>query len=160
VQHARATRIIHAPPATLWPLIADVTAINRWSSAVASVDLLSDEACGLGAARRCNFYDGSSVREDIIELDETKRVRLKLSEFSVPMKRLEAEISLRKIGDDDTEASFEMFYEVKWGIVGLLMGATVVRRMMGKVASGSLAGLNHHATTGETVGKDFVERPA
>jgi len=160
MQHARATRIIHAAPATLWPLIADVTTIDRWSSAVDTVDLLSEKPMGLGAARRCNFYDGSSVREDIVELEETKRVRLRLSEFSVPMKRLEAEISIRPLGEGQSEVSFEMYYEVKWGVLGKMMGATVVRRMMSKVASSSLAGLDHHVSTGEIIGKSFVPRAA
>ena len=97
------------------------------------------------------------MREDIVELEEAKRVHLKLSEFSVPMKRLEAEISLRAMDDASTEVSFEMFYVVKWGVIGQIMGATVVRRMMTKVANSSLAGLNHHVTTGEIVGKDFTE---
>ncbi len=160
MQNVKATRTINATPATLWPLIADVTTIDRWSAAVATVDLLSDEPTGMGAARRCNFYDGTSVREDIVELEQEKVVRLKLSEFSAPMKRLEAEISLRPVADGQTEVGFEMFYVVKWGLLGRLMGATLVRRMMRKVASGSLAGLEHHVNTGETVGKDFVPRAA
>lgn len=160
MQHAKATRIIHAAPDKLWPLIADVTAIDRWSNAVATVDLLSDEPTGVGATRRCNFYDETSVREEVVGLEEGSRVHLRLSEFSVPMKRLEAEISLRPVGDGDTEASFEMSYEVKFGVLGKLMGATVVRRMMSKVAGTSLAGLDHHATTGEDVGKGFVPPPA
>lgn len=160
MQHAIATRIVNAPPAKVWTLVGDVTKIERWHPSVATADLLSDKPTGLHAARRCNFYDGTSVREEVVELDEGRRVRLRLSEFSVPMKRLEAEITLTPTADGKTEASFGLFYVVKWGILGKLMGATVMRRELGKMAAKLLAGLSHHVTTGETVGKDFIAKAA
>ncbi len=66
MQQASSTRIIQASPARVWEIIADVTSIERWHPSVASADLLSDRRTGIGAARRCNFHDGTHVREDVI----------------------------------------------------------------------------------------------
>jgi len=160
MQHVSATRIIHATPAEIWTLVGDVTTVSRWHPAVQTADLLSDKPTGLGAARRCNFYDGTSVREEVVDLDEGHRVRLQLSEFSVPMKRLEAEVSLAPTVDGQTEATFELFYEVKFGLLGKLLGATAIRRELRGVAGKVLAGLGHHLSTGELVGKDFKAKAA
>ncbi len=160
MQDASATRTVHATTAQLWPLIADVRAIEHWNPNVDTVDLLSEQPTGLGAARRCNFYDGTNVREEVVELEEEGRVRLELSEFSLPMKQLYAEISIAPKADGGAEITFALDYEVKFGPLGKLMGATVIRGQMKKMAARILAALDHHVATGETIGKDFVAQAA
>lgn len=160
MQTTQATRAIVAPVSKLWPLIGDVTKIARWHPSIARVDLLSDLPTGLRATRRCNFHDGTSVREEVIDLEQDRRVRMRLTEFSVPMKRLEVEITLQPQGEAATLATFALHYEVKFGPFGKLLGATVMRKELGKMAAKLLAGLEHHALTGEQVGKDFVPKAA
>lgn len=160
MQSASATRIIHASPDVVWELVRDVTTIERWHPSVASVDLLSPQATGLHAARRCNFVDGTSVREEVFELEEGQRVRLSLSEFSMPMQKLEAEIRLVPAEGGRTQATFEIFFEPKFGILGKALGALAIRRKLASVCARILAGLDHHLSTGELVGDDFVASAA
>lgn len=156
MQHVTATRLVPASPEKLWALLSDVTTVARWNPGVASADLLSDRPTGLHAARRCHFYDGSSVREEVVDLTEGRSVRLALSEFSLPMKRLEAEFSVAPSAAGASEVSFTLHYEVKFGAFGRLLGATVMRGELKKMTARVLAGLGHHAATGEEVGKGFV----
>ena len=104
MQTVTARRLIPANPGVLWPLIADVTQIAHWHFNIARVDLLTSSATGVGAARCCNFYDGTSVREDVVAVEDGRKVRVELSEFSVPMKHIELEIALRDQSAGDTEA--------------------------------------------------------
>ena len=83
-----------------------------------------------------------------------------MTEFSVPMKRLEVEITLQPQAAGATLATFALHYQVKFGPIGKLLGATVMRKELGKMAAKLLAGLEHHALTGEQVGKDFVPKAA
>jgi ribosome-associated toxin RatA of RatAB toxin-antitoxin module len=134
--------------------------VTSWHPGVASADLLSERPTGLHAARRCNFHDGTNVREEVIDVEEGRRVRMRLSEFSLPMKRLEAEFSVATTPAGRTEVTFAIYYEAKWGVLGQVMGALVVRRQLAAMARKVLAGLDHHMTTGETVGRHFVPAPA
>ncbi len=160
MQHVTVTRIVHAEPSTVWGLIADVTAVERWHPSVQTVDLLSERATGLGAARRCNFYDGTSVHEVVTEVEDGKRIRLALSEFSLPMKHFEAEIQLSETRDGKTQVTFVADYEMKFGVLGKAMNALMVRGQMNKLLGSVLAGLDHHAATGRHVGKDFAPAAA
>lgn len=160
MQTVTVTRIVHAPHSTVWSLVADVTTVVKWHPSVASVDLLSPEATGIGAARRCNFHDGTSVREDISELVEGERLRLVLTEFTLPMKRFEVDVTVTPVRDGTTQVTFEMNYEIKFGILGRAMNALVVRGQMSKLISTVLAGLDHHSATGELIGRDFVPAAA
>jgi len=154
------TRIVHAEPNVVWPLLADVTLVADWHPSVQTVDLLSPSPTGLGAARRCNFYDGTSVREVVTELSEGKSVTVELSEFSLPMKHFEAQVSLSPAGGGTTQVTFEMRYEVKFGILGKAMNFLMVRGQMSKLLNTVLAGLDHHAATGDRIGQDFAPRKA
>lgn len=144
MQNVAATRIVPATQAKLWSLLANVTTVDDWHPDVASVELLTPQSTGIGAARRCFFHDGTSVREEIVELDEGERVRLRLSEFDMPMKRMEAEFSLAPSTDTETAVTFTVYYEMKMGIFGSLLGATVVRRRLAQMAGGVLDGLAPH----------------
>jgi uncharacterized protein YndB with AHSA1/START domain len=160
MQQASFTRRINASPDRVWPLVSDVRAIAHWHFNVATVDLLTRDATGLGAARRCNFHDGSSVREEVVGLQEGRLVRLQLSEFSLPMKHIELRFDLVPAGAGATDVTVTLGYVVKFGILGRLLGATAVRRQMRGVLTRLLAGLEHHLATGEDIGKDFVARAA
>ncbi len=160
MQTVSASRRIDVNAQTLWPLIADVRQIAHWHFNIARVDLLSSQPTGMGAARRCNFHDGSSVREDVVALEEGRLVQMQLSEYSVPMKHLELELALRPISTSATEAMLTLRYVVKYGPLGWLLGATAVRKQLRGVAAKLLAGLDHHASTGQDVGKDFFAKAA
>ncbi len=160
MQTVTVTRIVHAPHSTVWALVADVTSIVKWHPSVASVDLLSPEPTGVGAARRCNFHDGTSVREDVTELVEGERLRLVLTEFKLPMKRFEVDVALTPASNGTTQVTFTMNYEIKFGLLGRAMNALVVRGQMNKLIGTVLAGLDHHSATGEFIDHDFVPAAA
>ena len=51
---------------------------------------------------------------------------------------------------------FIIMYQVKWGFLGTILGATVLPGQLRKMANRVLGGLRHHAETGEEISKDFV----
>ena len=148
MQTATASRTINADLSTVWPLVSDVRQIAHWHPSIATVDLLSTKATGLHAARRCNFKDGTSVREEVTDLAESKSIRFRLSEFSVPMKRLEVQFETAATSGQSTAVTLSLHYVVKFGILGRLLGATVMRRELGKMAGKMLDGLASHAVSG------------
>lgn len=157
MQTASSTRIVRADPETVWGLVSDVRTVQRYNPTVASVDVLGDATSGVGASRRCNFVDGTDVREVVVAADPRERLRLELSEFSLPMKRLESEIQLSPGPEDGTtEVTFAIDYDMKLGPLGKALGATVIKNQLGKVTARVLAGMDHHLATGETIGPDFV----
>lgn len=148
MQSTTVHRIIDADLKTVWPLLADVTQIAHWHPSIATVDLLSPKPTGLRAARRCNFKDGTSVREEVTDLDEGTRIRLRLTEFSVPMKRLEVQFETVPTTGHATAVTLSLHYIVKFGILGRLLGATLMRRELTKMAGKMLDGLADHAVSG------------
>ncbi len=151
-----ATRLIHASPETVWALIADVTTVGAWHPSVKTADLLSPEPTGLGATRRCNFYDGTSVIETVTGVEEGRSVHFELSEFSLPMARFEAELTLTATPNGTSQLTFVLDYDLKYGVLGSLMNLLAVRGQMSKLMNNVLAGLDHHLKTGEEIGEGWL----
>ncbi len=144
--HAGASGVINSSPEDIWALVSNVTTVDQWNPSVARVELLSERPVGFGAARRCHFRDGSNVREEIVAVDERRRVRFKLTEFSLPMKRLEAEFILTPAGSSATTVTFQLWYEMKMALLGKLIGATIVRRRLIQMATRVVAGVDRRMT--------------
>jgi hypothetical protein len=147
---------INVPATKVWEVVSDFGGVRHWHPMVETSPLLSDNNVGLGASRTCNFYDGNSVKELVTEYVDGEYMVVDILEGSMPMARAQAKISVRPDGDSACEVLMEMDYVVKYGIFGQLMDAMMMRRMMTGMLGKVLEGLEHHARTGEEIGKDFT----
>ena len=150
------SRRISLPAEDVWPHLADFSGIARFHPFVETADQLSENNEGVGARRKCNFYDGKSVVERVLEWEPGRRQKIELSEMPMPMKRAVAEFTVTPRGDRDTEVSITMFFTPKFGPLGALMGVLMMKPMMRKIFAQVLQGLEHHARTGEIIGRGGV----
>ena len=150
------SRRISLPAREVWRHLADFSGVARYHPFVETADQLSENNDGVGARRKCNFYDGNSVVERVIEWEQGRRQRIELSEISMPMKRAVAEFNLVQRGERETEVTMSMNFTPKFGPMGALMGVMMMKPMMRKMFGGILQGLEHHARTGEIIGQGGV----
>ena len=83
----------------VWPHLADFSGIARFHPFVETADQLSELNEGVGDSRRCNIYDGKNAVERVIEWQPGRRMKIELSEISMPIKRAVAEMSVAPRGD-------------------------------------------------------------
>ncbi|MBZ0161469.1 MAG: hypothetical protein K8H74_02020 [Notoacmeibacter sp.] len=60
----------------------------------------------------------------------------------------------------EADATITLRHVAKHGLIGKLLGSTVVRKQSGGIAAKLLAGLDHNVTTGQDVGRDFLLKAA
>lgn len=148
------TRLINADIESVWQQISNVKKVENWHPAVATADLLSENTAGLGATRRCNYYDGSDVIEEVIEFGEYE-FNLEIREFKFPMKNFTSKWKLTPTREGNTQISITMNYQMKLSLFGTLLDVLVIKGKMPKLLSKVLAGLEHHIVSGEIVDSDF-----
>lgn len=147
---------VNAPAERVWEVVSDFGGVHKFHPLVETSPLLTKNDRGLGAKRRCEFYDKTSIVEEVTKWDEGKSYSVVISEASMPLKRANATMRISPIDGDSSEVILAMDYEVKYGPVGKLMDMFMMRRMMGKMFGKVLKGLAHHAATGELIGKNGV----
>ncbi len=149
--HAETTIRVKAAAETVWETLQDFSSIERFSSKVDTSPVVGEKSGGLGAQRKCTFYDKSTVVEEIVEYEEGKGFRIKLSEYSMPLKSLQATMEVTPIDDTSCEVCFGMDYIVKFGPVGWVMGQLMMKPVMRGVTRDVLKGLAFHVVTGQNV---------
>lgn len=136
------SRDIDVTPETVWAEISRYMHINEFAPFVDSVDALSDRDSGVGAKRRCNFDNGSSMVEEVIAWTPNRGYRVRASEMDpMPLHEAVAELSVTPLGNGRATVTWSMDYRVKYGPLGWLMGQTMMKMMMGKVLDANLKGL-------------------
>ena len=160
VFHLKHTHHIEVPPAKVWAAMADFPQVARWHPNVKMVDMLSENNQGVGASRRCNFHDGTSVVERITESIEGESFTVELSDFGKqPLAKAHATMSLKAEGSG-SRVSIEMHYQVKYGPLGWLLGATMMRLVMKAIFKKVLRGLEYHVITDALVNSEVPKLPA
>ena len=150
------TRNLNLPAERVWEALADFTNVQRFHPFVKTTDKLSDNDRGLGAVRRCNFYDDGEAVEEITDWREGEGYTLEVKASSMPLKKATATLGVRPIDDASSAVTIEMDFIPKFGLVGRIMAPLMMKPMMRKMFANVLSGLERHVTTGEEIG-DSVE---
>lgn len=147
------TVLIKAGISQVWDLVSDMGGVYKYHPLVKKSPVLSENSAGIGATRRCEFYDGSSVVEEITALKEGKELTVTLSKFSMPFKSATAIMSLKKAGDKSTFVTLQMSYDMKYGVLGTILAYLMIQPVMKITFVKVLKGLNDHLTTGKLIGE-------
>lgn len=142
---------VNTAKSTVWAALEDFGGVTDYHFSVKNAPMLSANRSGLGATRRCEFYDNTSVVEKIVSFDDGNGYKIALSEFSMPLKSLMAEMRVTAVNDDVCDVTMALDYVVKYGPVGKLMGHFMMRPMMTKMIKKVLSGLAYHAVTGKNI---------
>jgi len=154
------TAAVHAPLARVWETIADVGTIAEWHPGVEHSPVLSTQRSGLGAVRRVELYDGSSSVEEVTSLEEGRSLSVTMSDHTMPLSRGVATFALEPDGDDRTLVTMTMDYDMKYGPLGWLMNAVMLKPIIGKLLVSVVSGLDHHLVTGERIEKGWAPSQA
>lgn len=123
---------IEAPITLVWQAIAgDLTAVQHYNEMVASARLLGTQRQGVGAARRCDFKPKGFVEERVWEWTPNKAIGLEIAASNWPLVFMKWKTELTD--EDNGKATLviqEMNYKLKFGPLGRLMDALVMRRKL------------------------------
>ncbi len=151
--HIEQTIQANVPAAKIWQVMGDFSSVEKYATTIKTSPIINDISSGLGAKRLCTFNDGSSLVEEIIEFQEGQGFKMVLSEFSLPLKSMYAEMWVKDTDANSCELHMASDFVVKGGPLGWLMGYVVMRPMMKGVFKKLMSGLAYHAMTGERIGE-------
>jgi len=149
--HIEQTIKVNVPAAKIWQVMGDFSSVEKFATTIKTSPIVSDISSGLGAKRLCTFNDDSSLVEEIIEFQEGQGFKMVLSEFSLPLKSMHAEMRVKEIGANSSELYMSSDFVVKAGPLGWLMGFLIMRPMMKGVFKKLMSGLAYHTVTGKRI---------
>ncbi len=150
---------INAPKDKVWKLVADLGNVQVFHPGVSKSYYTSNTKEGIGAARICELLPMGKVEETAVEWKDGESLALEIEalEKAPPFKKAIGYISVKEDGAQ-TLASLRIEYSLKFGPLGKVMDAAMVRSQFNKAIPAVLEGLKHHAETGEEVTADVLKR--
>ena len=151
-----ATRDIDAPLSIVWQTLSDFGGVHKFSATVEASPITDGTpSSGVGAERVCTMCDGNRIEERVTASVEDSLLGIKIVSSSMPLKSAEARFDLVANAAGGTQVTMTMTYVVKFGLLGQLMDALMMKRAMTTTLGNILTGLGHHVPTGEVLVKGW-----
>ena len=130
---------IDAPVEKVWETLADIGNIYQWNPGV-KFSRTNNEISGLGGSRHCELPGKRFLEEDVVEWEERKALTMRVVGTNLPFERADIRFTLEGEGGH-TQVTVSPHYEVKYGVLGKMMDAVILRPTYRMGMKGLLEGL-------------------
>jgi hypothetical protein len=122
---------VHAscPPARIWTLLADLTAVARYNPGVTRAIIDGTQTKGVGARRACELVPKGRVVERVTHWEEGRALGLEVVESNWPIHFMRW-VTRIESHDGGTRLTQSLEYSVKFGPLGWLLDRLVMKRKL------------------------------
>lgn len=154
-------RNLQFPASAAWEVVDAFGSVYKVNPVVERTTRVGDKATGRGAQRVCEFYNGQSVKETIVQYDEGRSYSIELSEFSLPLKSERTRVEVSSVSTYQCQVAFYLEFAPKFGPIGWLMAQLMIKPFLRKALMGFAKGIEDHIKTGKIVGEKgkLIEPP-
>lgn len=137
------TATIHAPIYEVWARIADIGAIAEWNPGVKKSYATSDPSTGKGATRHCDLNGSNSLDEQVVTFEKQRAITFRITKSNMPFKAADIRFKLARDDKDSatTLVTVSPVYKLKYGPVGEILDAIMIRKQYQQGMKRLLAGL-------------------
>ena len=136
---------INASLDKVWNILTDLELLDKYDPTVKKSTLISTDKTGIGAKRKVNMLEGKNwFDEKISVFKPNEALTYQLTDCSFPIKGLQHSYSFEKLGNQ-TKVKQVMEYTVKFGLLGKLLDAMMIRKQTENGIKKFFAGLKSYA---------------
>lgn len=139
------TRITHqylasCSPAQIWAVLSDLTAVPAYNPTVKTARRIGQSGNGLGAMRECDLNPKGKVSERVTLWEEGRALGLEIVESDWPVSSMSWVTRIEPHGNG-ARVSQTLDYSMKFGPLGWVLNALVMRRAVTKNVGIALQGM-------------------
>ncbi len=119
---------IDAPVEKIWTALSNIDMLDKYDPTVKKATPLTTSTSGIGAKRKVDMLDGKNwFEEKVTVFKPNEALTYQLTDCSFPIKGLQHSYSFERIGNQ-TKVRQVMEYTVKFGFLGKLLDAMMIRK--------------------------------
>ena len=136
--------LIKAPIEKIWAALTNLELLEKYDPTVKKSKLISSQKTNIGAARRVDMQDGKNwFEEKLTVFEPNQSLVFELTACSFPVHRLKHSYSFEQV-DGKIRVRQVMDYRVKFGLLGKVMDALIIRRQSDAGIKKFFAGLKSY----------------
>lgn len=140
---------IDAPKQAVWDILADIGGVATWAPNVDHAVQTNDIEPGVGCERACDVSGFGKVTERVEGWDEGQSLTIGIDSIG-PMKSARSTFDLSE-HEGRTTVAMTIRFDTRYGPIGAILGATIMRRKLNQQSALGLAGLKQYAETGTPI---------
>ncbi len=138
---------VNADVDKVWTMLTDLELLDKYDPTVKKSTLVSTEKTGIGAKIKVLMLDGKNwFDEKVTVFKPNEALTYQLTDCSFPIKGLAHSYSFEKIGNL-TKVKQVMEYRVKFGLLGKLLDAMMIRKQSDSGIKKFFAGFKSYVET-------------
>lgn len=131
---------INAPKDQVYNTLSQIDNVDEWVDAVLSAEYVSGISHGAGATRECKLSDGSVVQETVTKAVDNQFIEMEMVQHNLPVDFFVWKIET--IADNNaTLVRQTTRYQVKFGLIGVLLNRMAVKSSLDHTLKGAYEGL-------------------
>jgi ribosome-associated toxin RatA of RatAB toxin-antitoxin module len=135
---------IHAPVGKVWEALSNVEELEKYDPTVKSSVALSSLKQGVNASRKVDMKDGKNWFEEKCTMWEpNEAIVYELTACSFPVHKLKHSYRF-EVKNDSVRVSQVMEYQIKFGFIGRVLDAIMVRKQSDNGVKKFFAGLKSY----------------
>jgi ribosome-associated toxin RatA of RatAB toxin-antitoxin module len=136
---------INAGIEKIWEVLSNIEELEKYDPAVKKSSALSENKSGIGSKRKVDMKDGKNwFEEQCTVWKPNEALTYELTACSFPVHKLKHSYSFEKVGSQ-IKVKQVMEYQLKFGLLGKIMDALMVRRQSDNGIKKFFAGLKSHS---------------
>lgn len=147
-------RTINAPKKVVWEKLSDIGNVYIFNPMVERSALVGEQSCGVGTKRTCALGEESGMKghleEEVIDWDEGESLTIRINSGPMPTKLMALTFALKEVAPNRTNIKAIVEYQMKWGLMGKLMGV-MMKPQLNSMVTKIYLGLEKHIQTGEEI---------
>lgn len=140
---------INSPKTSVWDILADIGGVATWAPIDDHAVRTNEIEPGVGCERACGISGFGKVTERVEGWDEGESLIIGIDSIG-PMKSARSTFDLSE-HEGRTTVDMTIRFDTRFGPIGALIGATMMRRKLSQQATVALAGLKQYAETGHPI---------
>jgi carbon monoxide dehydrogenase subunit G len=139
---------IKAPAHKVWTALADIEAVQHYNPSVSNARCVSPVKEGVGATRHCDLKPKGWVKERVTAWEPERVHAMEVAESEWPIVFMKWRTEL-KPDASGTLVTQDLEYRMKFGLLGKLMDALMMRRKLDQGINDVFAGLKRYVEGGK-----------
>ena len=136
--------VVNAPIEKIWEALASIERLQEYDPLVLKSVALSPTKSGLDAKRKVNMKDGKKwFEEKVVIFQPNKAIAYQLTDCSFPIDGLKHSYSFEKL-DQGIRVMQVMEYRVKFGLLGRIMDALMIKKQTDRGIKAFFQGLKSY----------------
>lgn len=144
------TLTIDAPKNEVWDVLADFNNVYTWAPSVEHSAGLNDKYQQVGSGRVCSVKGFGEITEKVTEWQDQQLFAFTV-EASGPLNNALSHWQLSDSANGKTKITVTLKYDVKFGVLGSLLHALVMKKQLNKTLTQILSALKTRVETGKLV---------